>query len=77
MRHLNAEKSVMGITHQEIGQFLTDKWNLPTVLGETILYHHFPSQAENNKELAAIVHLADYMTQRFRIDNFGWIIITS
>jgi HD-like signal output (HDOD) protein len=71
-RHLNAEQSIMGITHQEIGQFLTDKWNLPGVLGETILHHHFPSQAENNKELAAIVHLADYMTHRFRVDNFGW-----
>lgn len=71
-RHLNAEQSIMGITHQEIGQFLTDKWNLPAVLGETILHHHFPSRAENNKELTAIVHLADYMTHRFKIDNFGW-----
>ena len=71
-RHLSAEKSIMGITHQEIGQFLTDKWNLPPILGEAILYHHTPSQADNNKELAAIVHLADYMTQRFRIDDFGW-----
>jgi HD-like signal output (HDOD) protein len=72
IRHLNAEKLIMGITHQEIGQFLTDKWNLPPVLGETILYHHAPSLNDKNKELTAIVHLADYMTQRFCIGSFEW-----
>lgn len=70
--YLEAEQIVTGISHQSIGQLLTEKWNLPGDLGETILNHHQPSLAKANKELAAIVHLADYMTQRFLIGNFNW-----
>lgn len=72
MRYLNAEKIVMGITHQEIGQFLADKWNLPVNLGDTILHHHDPGNSQSNKELAAIVHLADYLTQRFMTGLYDW-----
>lgn len=72
MRYLNAEKNVLGITHQEIGQYLAEKWNLPPALGEGILYHHQPSEADENKVMASIVHLADFMTQRFQIGDFNW-----
>ena len=43
MRYINAEQKVLGLTHQEIGQFLIEKWNLPSSLGDAILYHHIPS----------------------------------
>lgn len=72
MRYLSAEQRVLGLTHQEIGQFLAEKWNLPQILAEGILYHHQPSQAKDEKVLAAIVHLADYMTVRFSMGNFNW-----
>ena len=72
MRYLNAEQKVLGINHQEIGQFLIEKWNLPSSLGEAILYHHSPLLAEKEKEMAAIVHIADYMTQRFELGHLNW-----
>jgi len=72
MRHLKAEEQVLGLTHQEIGQLLANRWNLPESLGETIAYHHCPSALEDNKVLASIVHLADYMTQRLGIGCFYW-----
>ncbi len=72
MRYLNAEQKTLGISHQEIGQFLVEKWNLPSSLGEAILYHHSPSEAEKEREMAAIVHIADYMTQRFMLGNLNW-----
>ena len=72
MRHLNAEELVLGFTHQEIGKFLIDKWNLPEALGEAIANHHHPSKAEKNKVLASIIHLADYMTQRIGAGSFYW-----
>lgn len=72
IRYTNAEKNVLGISHQEIGQFLIEKWNLPISLGDAILFHHNPSEAENEREMAAIIHLADYMTQRFVIGELGW-----
>ena len=72
MRYLSAEQKVLGFTHQDIGQFLAEKWNLPAILAEGILHHHQPSLADEEKVLAAIVHLADYMTVRFSMGNFEW-----
>jgi len=72
MRYLKAEEQVLGLTHQDIGKFLIDKWNLPEALGWAIANHHYPSKAENNKVLASIIHLADYMTQRIGAGNFYW-----
>ena len=72
MRYLAAEEQTLGLTHQEIGQLLSNRWNLPESLGETIANHHYPSKVEGNKILASIVHLADYMTQRLGIGCFYW-----
>jgi putative nucleotidyltransferase with HDIG domain len=72
MRYLMAEEQTLGVTHQEIGQLLANRWNLPENLGETIAFHHRPSVIEGNKVLASIVHLADYMTQRLCIGCFYW-----
>lgn len=72
MRFMNAEEKVLGISHQEIGKYLIEKWNLPAGLGEAILFHHQPSLAEEERKLCAVVHLADYMTQRFQIGSFNW-----
>jgi HD-like signal output (HDOD) protein len=43
-----------------------------TSLGDAILFHHNPSEAENEREMAAIIHLADYMTQRFQMGDLNW-----
>jgi len=67
-----AELEVLGMTHEEIGYLLINKWNLPLDLGDMIRYHHNPSKADSNKKLTAIVHLADYMTQVTGIGDFDW-----
>ncbi len=72
MRYLKAEEQILGITHQEIGKFLISRWNLPEFLGDAIFNHHCPSKSEGSKVLSSIVHLADYMTQRFGIGCFYW-----
>lgn len=72
MRYTNAEMQILGIGHTEMGQILSDKWNLPKILGETIIHHHMPSESEDNKILTSIVHLADYMTQRLQLGGFSW-----
>ncbi len=70
--YLKAEDQVMGFTHQEVGQFLANRWNLPESLIDSIGNHHQPSKSENNKKLSSIVHLADYMTQKLGVGNFQW-----
>lgn len=67
-----AQIEVLGINHQEIGNFLAQRWNLPLTLNDAILYHHDPAAAEQNKVLAALVHLADYMTVKLGVGDFNW-----
>ncbi len=72
LTYLEAEELHLGLTHQEVGKFLVDRWNLPVAIADVINYHHKPSQSENNRELVALVHLADYMTKHFMIGDFSW-----
>ncbi len=69
---MSAEREVLGITHCEAGAFLLEKWNLPRSLIEAIEFHHKPSEADFNKQLSALVHLADYMTHCFTNDPVLW-----
>ncbi len=68
----DAELNELGVNHDQIGHFLVDKWNFPSELCNAILNHHTPSDAANNKVLASLVHLADYMTQKLEIGNCYW-----
>lgn len=70
--YLEAEEKYLGITHQDVGRFLVDKWNLPVSIADVISFHHNPSLAENNREIIALVHLADFMTKKLNIGDFSW-----
>jgi HD-like signal output (HDOD) protein len=69
---LEAELHVLGMTHQEIGKFLAEKWQLPQVLCDSLNFHHRPFMAGLNKSFVSVIHLVDYMTQRLKIGNFVW-----
>ena len=66
----DAENEVLGLTHAEVGFFLAEKWNFPVDLCDAVLNHHTPGHAKNNAELAATIHVADYMTTRFKCGDF-------
>jgi len=71
-KYLEVETEVLGLTHQDLGKFLMDKWGLPSSLSDTLSYHHYPSKSENHKMLVSIVHLADAMTQILNTAPFSW-----
>jgi len=56
---VEAEESVMGVTHADVGGWLAERWNLPGHLVEAISKHHRPGDAEHNQELVALIHCAD------------------
>jgi putative nucleotidyltransferase with HDIG domain len=56
---LEAEESVLQVTHAEVGGWLAERWNLPDHLTEAISLHHTPGLAKRNKELVALIHCAD------------------
>ncbi|HEX2866692.1 MAG TPA: HDOD domain-containing protein [Ignavibacteriales bacterium] len=67
-----AEMDTLGLTHQDIGKFLAERWNLPVVLCDTLSYHHAPGEISSRNILASVVHLADYMTQKLQVANVHW-----
>lgn len=68
----DAQIKHLGLTHQEIGSIICENWNLPENLCDAILYHENPSLSKKDKIVPSIVHLSDYLTQKFNIGSFGW-----
>lgn len=66
------ENEILGMTHEKMGRFLAEKWGLPEELSDAIGNHHQPGLSKGNNLIPAIVHLADYMTQKFGIAKFFW-----
>ena len=58
-----AEKEVLELTHEDLGGWLAESWNLPVGLREPISFHHHPQQAQQAKLATAIVHLADFLVR--------------
>jgi HD-like signal output (HDOD) protein len=72
MTYRNAELITLGMTHEEIGSFMLEKWNFPPALADAVRFHHDPSGSLSGRSLASLVHLADFMTQELMIGNFKW-----
>ncbi len=62
---LEAERSLLGITHLEAGARLAELWKFPPALQDAIACHAFPSYSRNEKTLTHMVYLADLLVSRF------------
>lgn len=62
---LEAERKVLGVTHCDIGYWVTEKWNLPSMLTDSILFHHSPFSCRESYVLTSIVHVADAISKAF------------
>lgn len=55
-----AEKSVLGFNHQEVGEKILEKWNFPPVLRSIVRYYQDPELAPAEHQLeVSIVHIAN------------------
>lgn len=61
---LAVEQEFLGTHHAEIGFWLTERWDFPPALTESIRYHHEPAKADSASRLTGIVHLADILSRR-------------
>ncbi len=66
-----SEKQTIGITHEEIGGIITQRWNLPAGLQKAVQFHHAPSDAQEFYTLTGIVHSADILVRALDIGNGG------
>lgn len=62
------EQVLLGFTSADVGALLLQKWHLPRVLWEPILYQHKPQSAEESKTETAILHLAIQLTNALEPD---------
>jgi putative nucleotidyltransferase with HDIG domain len=56
---ITAEQEILGLDHAEAGAWLTQNWNLPARLVESIACHHDPRLARDNQMAASVIHLSD------------------
>lgn len=56
-----AEKDVLGITHDEVGMGLLKRWNFPENLRTAVGFHHHPQETEEKSLLTFVVHTADIL----------------
>lgn len=59
LSYVELEEKVIGYSHATVGGFMARSWNLPDDLVGSIANHHSPSQAQNNIQLATVVHIAN------------------
>ena len=62
------EKKALGIDHAEVGGILLKKWNVPTILHETVRYHHEPWEKEGI-DYKDVLYLANFICNNQGYDN--------
>jgi HD-like signal output (HDOD) protein len=72
MTFREAELDVLGMTHEQVGFFLLDRWNFPKEISDPILSHHSPDATSSSPVLSAVVNLADYITNRLKLTSAPW-----
>ncbi len=68
---VDAEESLLGYTHAEVGRLLAERWNLPAKLVNIIAHHHQPDLAGIFSQEAIIVQLADILCRAMNIGSGG------
>jgi HD-like signal output (HDOD) protein len=66
---IEVEKRFLSVSHEEIGGYLLNWWELPHPIIEAALFHHDPLNcAVINKELTSVIYIANYYS-RIRISG--------
>ncbi|MCA9735081.1 HDOD domain-containing protein [candidate division KSB1 bacterium] len=67
----DAEVDIFGESHAFIGSWVTEKWQLPSHLVDSIRYHHTPDKGEVELKLVEIVHAANNLVHAEGYGNGG------
>lgn len=66
-----SEEEFIGFDHSHVGYELATRWRLPQLLDDAIRFYETPDQAENNRDLCAIVRLASILSRTYNIGVSG------
>ena len=71
---VEAERDVFGFDHGQVAEVLLSRWGLPRDLTEAVAKHHDPLAAQNQHR-AAVIQLADNMTNALEIAEGGRFVL--
>ncbi|MFV0421747.1 HDOD domain-containing protein [Oleidesulfovibrio sp.] len=71
LTYLEAEKRILGFSHDRVNLWLGKHWNLPPNISEAIAYHHKPLSAQHYTQFACVVHIGNFLTRVFEYGNGG------
>jgi putative nucleotidyltransferase with HDIG domain len=66
-----AEDRLFGINHITVGEWLCERWHLPSEVILSVKYHRTPWLSAENKKLPSVVYLGNNITKRERIGFAG------
>lgn len=66
-----AEMEVMGLSHATIGEWVMERWRLPSSIVHMVGDHHSPNTSTDRKELITSIHLGDIFARALAIGNGG------
>jgi putative nucleotidyltransferase with HDIG domain len=56
-----AEREALGYDHCTVAQWLIERWDLPAELHLPIVFHHAPSESQEQADGVALIHYADWI----------------
>ena len=66
-----AERSVFEYTHEEVGEYILNKWNIPDVIKDAVRNHHSPMDSKVDSILVSTVHLSNIIAHILHIGESG------
>jgi putative nucleotidyltransferase with HDIG domain len=66
-----SEKALFNTSHDEIGGYLAECWNLPKKLQNALRYHHQPALSNDGSMISSIIHVADIFVRALDCGNGG------
>ncbi|MEO6709542.1 MAG: HDOD domain-containing protein [Planctomycetota bacterium] len=68
--HLTEER-MLGFTHVEVGELVSQRWKFPEPVSHAIRFHHGPRDEVLNNPATAVVALCDQLAYRLGTPGFG------
>ncbi len=69
MKHtgFEVEKEIFGMTHDEVGMKLLERWMFPKDLITAVGFHHRPQDSDRNSPYPVIIYTADILTHVYEM----------
>jgi putative nucleotidyltransferase with HDIG domain len=71
LTYFEAERKLLGFGHDRINAWIAEHWKLPLRLKEGMAMHHKPQLAQYYPDVAAVVHIGDFLTRVYEFGSGG------